>query len=117
MRYIWFVFGFISIAFAILGMFLPLLPTVPFLLLAAFFFAKSSEKIHQWLLEHKIFGGMIEDWQERGAISMRSKYIATISMAVVLTVSVVFDFGIFVILVQMVVMSLVLIFIWTRPNE
>ena len=73
MQYIYLFLGFLMLSFAIVGIILPLLPTVPFLLLAAFFFAKSSQRVHTWLLNHKIFGTMIEDWNSRGAINKKSK--------------------------------------------
>jgi len=52
MKMVWLIFGFTALILAIIGIILPLLPTVPFLLLAAFCFARSSEKIHKWLLNH-----------------------------------------------------------------
>ena len=57
-------------------MFLPLLPTTPFLLVSAGCFAKSSGKWHQWLLSNRIFGPMIKDWQEKKCISFRTKVFA-----------------------------------------
>ncbi|MDR2823760.1 MAG: YbaN family protein, partial [Prevotellaceae bacterium] len=56
MKYLLIVLGVISLAWGVLGIFLPLLPTTPFLLLSAFLFARSSEKLHSWLLNHKILG-------------------------------------------------------------
>ena len=68
--------GFIFLGLGVVGVFLPLLPTTPFLLVAAGCFAKSSEKWHQWLLSNRIFGPVIADWQERKCISVSTKIIA-----------------------------------------
>ncbi len=101
---------------AFVGVFLPLLPTVPFLLLAAFCFARSSERLHNWLLTHPTFGPSVVDWQERRAISMRSKRAATLSIAVVFGVSVAVGFSALILGIQAIVLSAVLLFLWTRPN-
>jgi len=69
MRMVWLIFGFTALILAIIGIILPLLPTVPFLLLAAFCFARSSEKIHKWLLNHPKYGPPIHNWQNSGSIS------------------------------------------------
>ena len=102
---------------AILGVILPLLPTVPFLLLAAFFFAKSSERLHTWLLNHKIFGTMIDDWNSRGAINKKAKYMSTLSVVLVIIISLVVGLKPLILTIQIVLLSLVMLFIWTRPNQ
>jgi uncharacterized membrane protein YbaN (DUF454 family) len=117
MRFIWFTFGSITLFLAFLGVLLPLLPTVPFLLLSAFFFAKSSERVHAWLLNHKIFGKMIQDWNERGAIDRKAKYFSTVSILLVIIISIVLDIKLMVIYMQVFVLSLALLFIWTRPDK
>lgn len=116
MRYFYAFLGIITLACGFLGLFLPLIPTVPFILLSAFFFSRSSEKLHNYLLSHRIFGPMISDWQNNGAINPRAKRIATISIAAVFVLSVVLQLKTTVLIIQAVVLSLVLIFIWTRPN-
>ncbi|SMG22429.1 YbaN family protein [Paracoccus sp. J56] len=68
--------GFTGLGFV--GIFLPLLPTVPFLILAAACFARSSERLENWLLSHPQFGPLLSDWRERGAIPMRAKWAALI---------------------------------------
>ena len=57
-RLTWLVVGLLALALAVLGIFLPLLPTTPLVLLAAFAFARSSERLHQWLLDHDLFEGL-----------------------------------------------------------
>lgn len=60
----------------IAGIFLPVLPTVPFLLLAAFCYSRGSERCHQWLLNHNRFGSVIREWHEGQVIRPRTKVIA-----------------------------------------
>ena len=68
--------GFLFLGLGVIGVFLPLLPTTPFLLVSAGCFAKSSEKWHRWLLSNRIFGPIIKDWQEKKYISVSTKIIA-----------------------------------------
>jgi uncharacterized membrane protein YbaN (DUF454 family) len=74
--------GFVLVALAALGVFLPLLPTTPLLLLAAWCFAKSSDKYHRWLMEHQIFGPIIRNWHERRCIPRNAKSIAVASILI-----------------------------------
>jgi len=89
---------------------------VPFLLLAAFLFARSSERMHNWLLSHPKLGPPIEDWQSRGAINPAAKRIATISICLVFLISVVLGLRPLILGIQATVLSCVLLFIWTRSN-
>ncbi|KUJ78053.1 hypothetical protein AVO45_08795 [Ruegeria marisrubri] len=116
MQFLWAGLGLICVALAFMGVFLPLLPTVPFLLLAAFFFARSSSRLHTWLLTHRVFGPLILDWQTNRAINPRAKKAATLSIAAVLVISYVFNAPVFVLIFQAIILSGVLIFIWSRPN-
>ncbi len=68
--------GLLAVALGTLGVFLPLLPTTPFLLLAAACFMRSSESLHGWLLEHRWFGKYIRNYSEHRAITLKSKIIA-----------------------------------------
>ena len=73
--------GFLSLLLGALGAFLPLLPTVPFIILAAFCFARSSPRLEQWLVGHERFGPHIAAWRSRGAISPAGKRAALIAFA------------------------------------
>ena len=64
--------GFLALALGAIGAFLPLLPTVPFMILAAFLVARSSPRLEARLLDHAHVGPHIRRWRERGAISTRS---------------------------------------------
>lgn len=116
MRFIWAGLGLLCVGLGLVGVVVPLLPTVPFMLLAAFFFARSSERLHYWLLNHRVFGPMIVDWQNRGAINPRAKRYATLSILAVFGISLALGLKATVLAIQAVVLGGVLIFIWTRPN-
>jgi uncharacterized membrane protein YbaN (DUF454 family) len=99
------------------GAVLPLLPTVPFLLLAAFCFARSSERLHGWLISHPRFGPSITAWNDRGAISLMAKRLATVSILATFTFSLLLGLRPVVLGIQAVTLGLVSLFIWTRPNS
>lgn len=73
--------AWISLILGGIGIFLPLLPTTPFILLSAFCFQKSSERFHQWILNSPIFGKYIRDYQEQKGITLKNKIIAITFMA------------------------------------
>ena len=89
-RVLFFVAGVTALGFGIAGIFLPVLPTTPLVLLAAACFARSYRPFHEWLLAHRQFGPMIHEWQVHGSIPYRTKITAIVMMAVTLGVSVVF---------------------------
>lgn len=82
--------GFVFLGIAALGVVLPLLPTTPFVLLAAGCFAQSSERMHRWILANETFGPMVRDWERKRCVSCRVKAIAIGSMVIVGGVSVFF---------------------------
>jgi hypothetical protein len=65
--------GILSVVLATVGVFLPLLPTTPFLLLAAACFIRSSEGLYQWLITHRVFGPYIKNYWEHRAITLHTK--------------------------------------------
>ena len=69
--------GIISVALGAIGAFLPLLPTVPFLILAAFCFARSNPVWEQKLLNHPRYGATLRAWREKGVVGRRAKWAAT----------------------------------------
>lgn len=71
--------GTVSVVLGCLGLFLPVLPTTPFLLLAAFCYARSSQRFYDWLLNSPVFGSYIRNYREGGGMTRRHK-ITTIAM-------------------------------------
>ena len=89
-RALYVVLGFTALALGVAGIVLPVLPTTPFVLLAAACFARGSTRFHDWLLGHALFGPMISEWQQYGSIPWRTKIVAIVLMSSTLTVSIVF---------------------------
>jgi uncharacterized membrane protein YbaN (DUF454 family) len=81
LRPFYFVAGLLSLAVGAVGLFLPLIPTTGPLLLAAFFFARSSTRLHHWLVTHPRFGKLIADFQAGKGIPLRAKVIALAAMS------------------------------------
>ncbi|MEA4985388.1 MAG: YbaN family protein [Paludibacter sp.] len=84
------VIGFIAVGLGILGMFLPILPTTPFLLLAAACFAKSSDKFYHWLLNNRWFGSYIKNYREGKGIPLKIKIMALSFLWSTILISIVF---------------------------
>ena len=76
LRWVFFIMGFVFVGLGILGVILPGVPTTVFILLAGYCWAKSSRRFHGYLMEHKLFGKMLSDWEERRAIPRFAKYLA-----------------------------------------
>lgn len=79
--------GLLSVVLGVIGIALPLLPTVPFFILAAYFFARSNRKLESWLVDHPRYGGHIRLWRERGAISRKGKRAAMFAFALSIALS------------------------------
>lgn len=80
-RALWLLAGGCSLLIGIVGIFLPLLPTAPFVLLAAFCFSRGSQRCERWILQHPRLGPMVLDWREQRAVPLRAKQIATVMMS------------------------------------
>lgn len=71
----------LCLVLALVGLVLPVMPTVPFLVIAAWAAARSSPRLHGWLLSHPRFGRLLRDWSEAGVVPRRAKWFATVMMA------------------------------------
>jgi len=111
------VLGLLAVAAGIAGLVLPLVPTTPFILLAAFCFARSSPRLEAWLLHHRSFGPMIANWRRHGSIDPRAKLMAILLMLATFGLSLVLRLPFWALAVQASVLTAVAIFLLTRPNE
>lgn len=114
-RHLWTGAGLAFVAIGTVGAFLPLLPTVPFLLLAAFCFAKGNPAWEQRLLDHPKYGPALRQWRERRAISRRAKKAALIAMAISVGITALIA-GWPWVLVPAAVMAISGTWIWTRAE-
>jgi uncharacterized protein len=115
-RAAWLVSGLVAMALGLVGIVLPLLPTTPFLLLAAFCFARSSPALHDWIIHHPRLGPPLRDWRHHGAISRRAKIAAIAMLAFALVTGILADLGPRVLAVQGVILVAVATFLLTRPS-
>ena len=115
-RWLWWLLAWTSLGLGLVGIVVPGLPTVPFVLLSAYAAARGSQQLHAWLLAPPRFGPMIVDWEREGAVRRRAKWLATLMM----TASAVLMFliapewwmGAF----GSAVMACVAIWLWRRPE-
>jgi|TARA_B110000438_G_scaffold28545_1_gene27596 uncharacterized membrane protein YbaN (DUF454 family) len=75
-RYLYLALGFICVGLGFVGVFVPGFPSTIFILVAAWAFSRSSERFERWLLEHPIFGSLIQNWRKYRGISIKSKITA-----------------------------------------
>ncbi len=115
-RSLWMIFGLLAVAAGIAGIVLPLVPTTPFILLAAFCFARSSPRLEAWLLHHRTFGPMIANWRRHGSVEPRAKRLATLFMLASFGLSLALHLPLWALALQASVLIAVAIFLLTRPN-
>ena len=112
------VLGWSTLICGVIGVFVPLLPTTPFLILSAACFSKSSKVMHDWLITHSIFGPILSDWEQNGTIALNIKVIATILIIGLASYPLlVMTFSLILKTVAIISIISVLGFIWTRPSK
>lgn len=116
-RWMFLLLAVCSLALAVLGVFLPLLPTVPFVLLAAWAAARSSTRLEQALLNHPRFGPAIRDWQASGVVRRPAKRAATAAMAASAVLAVVTVPNPWASAAAVACMGAVLVWLWRRPEQ
>ena len=116
MRWMWWLLAYASLGLGLIGIVMPGLPTVPFVLLSAFAAARGSERLHRWLLAHRQFGPMIQDWQAGGAVSRRAKRLALGMMAASGILMLLLMPKPWMALPGITAMAVVSIWLWRRPE-
>jgi len=114
-RLFWLTIGILSLAVGAAGIVLPLVPTTPLVLLAAFAFAQSSQRLHDWIVAHNVFGPLIADWRKYRAIRRRAKMVSVLSMAGVLALSIWLTLPMPALMIQGAVLVVAGAFIVSRP--
>ncbi len=112
----WILLGILSLGLGAAGAVLPLLPTTPFILLAAFCFARSSPRLHDWLVTHRTFGPLILNWEREGAISRKAKILALATIALTPLLTMLIGAPLWALLAQIAVLAGTATFIITRPE-
>lgn len=110
--------GFACVGLAALGVFLPLLPTTPFLLVAAACFARSSPRFYRALLGNRVFGPLIRDWREHRAVPLRAKLLAITAITLVLGSTILFSVPIPAVQIGLAAFGVGLcIWLWRLPTR
>lgn len=115
-RLIYCLFAYLFLAIAVVGVITPGLPTTEFVLLSAWCAAKGSPRLHQWLLNHKLFGPMLQDWQRDRTVSRRTKVVASLMMSLCVILMVIWVPHLMLVGVAGFCMLLSSVWLWTRPE-
>jgi uncharacterized membrane protein YbaN (DUF454 family) len=91
MKHLYFSLGWLFFSVGLLGVFLPVLPTTPFMILALWSFSKSSDRFHRWLYHHRVFGPSVKLWDNYRVIPLPAKIVAVSFMIISMSVLVVFS--------------------------
>ena len=116
-RWFYLTLALLFLALGLIGAFLPVLPTTPFILLSAWAAARSSPRLLDWLENHTAFGPMIRDWRRGGVVSRRAKWAATLMMAASAVYLVFAVSSRWAVLLASASMGLVLLWLWRRPES
>lgn len=116
-RWLWRALGMTALAIGALGTVVPLLPTTPFLLVAAWAFARGSERWRLWLLNHPRFGPPIRTWQTQRAIPRKVKWIGIASVIASLLIAIWMQLPPAALTLQVIALVCVSIFLLTRPDS
>jgi len=108
--------AYIATAFGIAGVFLPLLPTTPFLLVAVWAASRGSQKVHDWIYDQPQFARLINDWHEQGAVPLSAKWLATVMMTSSWLIVVAIDLHWMIVLGLSILFLSIGGFLWSRPN-
>ena len=116
LRWAWWLLAYVSLGLGLIGIVVPGLPTVPFVLLAAFAAARGSQRLRDWLLAHRQFGPMIRDWEAHGAVSRRAKRLATAMMALCAAIMFLTAPKLWMAATGTAIMTVTALWLWRRPE-
>ena len=117
MRVLWLALGFLCVTIGAAGLILPLLPGVPFLIIALWAFSKSSERFHHWLYTHEVFGPPLRAWSSYRVISPKAKLAAGTGMTVALVTLIATGANLMTVVIVATVLAACAAYVFSRPNN
>lgn len=109
-------FALLCLLLGLIGVVVPGMPTTVFILLAAWAAARSSPRLHAWLMAHRLFGPMLRDWQQGGQVSRRAKRSATLMMTLCAALLPLSPAPTWATALSIACMAGVLVWLWCRPE-
>lgn len=116
-RGLWYVVGMVALGCGLIGIALPVVPTVPFLLVAVWAFARSSPALRAKILAHPVYGPPIQAWEEHGVIGRFAKFCALTAMISGVVLSIWLELPQWLIYTQATICAVVGIYVITRPSR
>ncbi|MDQ7989556.1 MAG: YbaN family protein [Candidatus Dactylopiibacterium sp.] len=116
-RYLWRLLAIVSLLLGVIGAFLPVLPTVPFVLLAAWAAGRGWPGLEAWLLAHPKWGPPIRDWRAHGAVSRRAKQTATLMMGLSAAITLASPLPLVLKVALPLFLLAVALWLWRRPER
>ena len=116
-KFLWKILGFLSLGMAYIGVITPGLPYSPFVVFAAYCFAKSSPRMHAWIMNHKTFGPFINNWNQKRVFPLKLKFFMLASMSVSLVLMIISGVPMRGIIYTGIFMALVAIWAWRFPSS
>lgn len=110
--------GYLAFGLGFIGIFLPILPTTPFMIVALWAFSKGNKKMHSWLLNHPKFGNSLQQWESHQIIPLKAKLTAlgfiSLSAGYLILFS---EISIYIRIIAVISMAYVIIYVLTRPSK
>jgi len=116
-KFLWKILGFLSLGMAYVGVITPGLPYSPFVVFAAYCFAKSSPRMHAWIMNHKTFGPFINNWNQKRVFPLKLKFFMLASMSVSLILMIVSGVPMRGVVYTGIFMVLVAVWAWRFPSS
>lgn len=116
-RGIWYILGMIALGLGVIGVALPVVPTVPFLLVAVWAFARSSPALRARILAHPVYGPPIQAWEEHGVIGRAAKFAALTAMISGVCLSIWLELPLWVVYCQAAICTVAGAYVITRPSR
>ncbi len=102
--------GTLSVILGLIGIFLPIMPTTPFLLFAAWCYAKSSEKFYNRLMENKVLGGYIKNYRDKKSMPLRVKIVTILFLWISILYSAIFAISIIWLKILIIIIAILVTF-------